>query len=389
MKKMTSAEINEFIKANYAKTSNRELANKLGISSEAVKKRAYVMGLSKDKPIEVPDEKLAEYELSQAKSKSEKKDISKKYQVLLKDLDEAMKMIKVLEAPRQYSQGKIVSIDTGEQTEATAVVLLSDWHVEERVKSSMILYNNNYNLEIAKQRAEECFVGIVKLLKKEQSHQKIDTLVLGLLGDFITGNIHQEESPNLELGVAQAVCFAEELLIKGIQYILDNTNVKITCPCVVGNHSRITQKVYVSTEKDNSVETIIYYHIKKYFENEPRFELIMPDGPERLIEIYGLNFLFAHGHAGYRYGGGVGGLYVPLRRSIMTRYNKQQIDTVCLGHFHTYIQDSLFLVNGSMIGFSNFANYIKVAPEAPTQTFFLVDKRFKRRTVTVPISFKA
>lgn len=389
MKKKTSAEINEFIKANYAIMSNRELSAKIGISPEAIKKRAYSMGLLKNKTFDIPDEKLAEVELSQAKAKSEKKDVSKKYQVLLKDLDEAMKMIKVLEAPRQYSQGKIVSVNSGEQTEATAVVLLSDWHVEETVKSSMILYQNNYNLEIAKQRAEECFIGIVKLLKKEQSHQNIDTLVLGLLGDFITGNIHQEEAPNLSLGVAQAVCFAEELLIKGIQYILDNTNVKIICPCVVGNHSRITQKVYVSTEKDNSVETIIYYHIKKYFENEKRFELIMPDGPERLVDIYGLNFLFCHGHAGFRYGGGVGGLYVPLRRSIMTRYNRQQIDTVCLGHFHTYIQDSLFLVNGSMIGFSNFANYIKVAPEAPTQTFFLVDKRFKRRTVTIPISFKA
>lgn len=389
MKKKTSAEINEFIKANYAIMSNRELSAKIGISPEAIKKRAYSMGLLKNKTFDIPDEKLAEVELSQAKAKSEKKDVSKKYQVLLKDLDEAMKMIKVLEAPRQYSQGKIVSVNSGEQTEATAVVLLSDWHVEETVKSGMILYNNNYNLEIAKQRAEECFIGIVKLLKKEQSHQNIDTLVLGLLGDFITGNIHQEEAPNLSLGVAQAVCFAEELLIKGIQYILDNTNVKIICPCVVGNHSRITQKVYVSTEKDNSVETIIYYHIKKYFEKESRFELIMPDGPERLVDIYGLNFLFCHGHAGFRYGGGVGGLYVPLRRSIMTRYNRQQIDTVCLGHFHTYIQDSLFLVNGSMIGFSNFANYIKVAPEAPTQTFFLVDKRFKRRTVTIPISFKA
>lgn len=389
MKKKTSAEINEFIKANYAIMSNRELSAKIGISPEAIKKRAYSMGLLKNKTFDIPDEKLAEVELSQAKAKSEKKDVSKKYQVLLKDLDEAMKMIKVLEAPRQYSQGKILSVNSGETTEATAVVLLSDWHVEETVKSSMILYQNNYNLEIAKQRAEECFIGIVKLLKKEQSHQNIDTLVLGLLGDFITGNIHQEEAPNLSLGVAQAVCFAEELLIKGIQYILDNTNVKIICPCVVGNHSRITQKVYVSTEKDNSVETIIYYHIKKYFENEKRFELIMPDGPERLVDIYGLNFLFCHGHAGFRYGGGVGGLYVPLRRSIMTRYNRQQIDTVCLGHFHTYIQDSLFLVNGSMIGFSNFANYIKVAPEAPTQTFFLVDKRFKRRTVTIPISFKA
>lgn len=385
--KKTSAEINEFIKANYATKSNRELSAKLGLSSAAIQKRAYAMGLLKNKTLDVPSEKLAEVELSQAKAKSEKRDVSKKYQLLLNDLDEAMKMIKILEAPRQYSQGKILSVKSGENTEATAVVLLSDWHVEEKVKSGMILYNNNYNMEIAKQRAEECFIGIVKLLKKEQSHQSIDTLVLGLLGDFITGNIHQEEAPNLELGVAQAVCFAEELLIKGIQYILDNTNVSIICPCVVGNHSRITQKVYISTEKDNSVETIIYYHIKKYFENEPRFELIMPDGPERLVEIYGLNFLFCHGHAGFRYGGGIGSLYVPLRRQIMTRYNRQQIDTVCLGHFHTYIQDSLFLVNGSMIGFSNFANYIKVAPEPPTQTFFLVDKRFKRRTVTVPISF--
>lgn len=389
MKKLTNVEINAYIKANYAKIDNRDLSKILGIKVDAIRKRAERLGVKKEKPEEIPDEKLAEYEIKQAKSKLEKKDISKKYQVLLKDLDEAMKMIKVLEAPRQYSQGKIVSVNSGEQTEATAVVLLSDWHVEEKVKSSSILYNNNYNLEIAKQRAEECFVGIVKLLKKEQSHQKIDTLVLGLLGDFITGNIHQEEAPNLELGVAQAVCFAEELLIKGIQYILDNTNVKIICPSVVGNHSRITQKIYISTEKDNSVETIIYYHIKKYFEKEKRFELIMPDGPERLVEIYGLNFLFAHGHAGFKYSGGVGGLYVPLRRSIMTRYNKQQIDTVCLGHFHTYIQDTLFLVNGSMIGFGNFANYIKVAPEPPTQTFFLVDKKFKRRTVTVPISFKA
>ena len=388
MKTKERANVDNVIQANFGKKSYVEIGKMTGLNPEAVRSRARRMGLTQGKQ-KLSVEKQIEVDILETKSSRKLKETSQKYSYIIKRNEELEKLVEILNTPIEYQHGKIVTVKSGEQSEATAVVLLSDWHVEETVKSSMILYNNNYNLEIAKQRAEECFVGIVKLLKKEQSHQKIDSLVLALLGDFITGNIHQEEAPNLQLGVAQAVCFAEELLIKGIQYILDNTNVNITCPCVVGNHSRITQKVYVSTEKDNSVETIIYYHIKKYFENEKRFELIMPDGPERLVVIYGLNFLFCHGHAGFRYSGGVGGLYVPLRRAIMTRYNKQQIDTICMGHWHTYIQDSLFIVNGSMIGYSNFANFIKVAPEDPTQTFFLVDKRFRRRTVTVPICFKA
>lgn len=388
MKTKERANVDKVIQANFGKKSYVEIGKMTGLNPEAVRSRARRMGLTQGKQ-KLSVEKQVEVDILETKSSRKLKETSQKYSYIIKRNEELEKLVEVLNAPREYQQGKIVTVKSGEQSEATAVVLLSDWHLEEKVKSSMILYNNNYNLEIAKQRAEECFVGIVKLIKKEQSHQKIDSLVLALLGDFITGNIHQEEAPNLQLGVAQAVCFAEELLIKGIQYILDNTNVSITCPCVVGNHSRITPKVYVSTEKDNSVETIIYYHLKKHFEGNKRFELIMPDGQERLVEIYGLNFLFAHGHAGFRYSGGVGGLYVPLRRAIMTRYNKQQIDTVCMGHWHTYIQDSLFIVNGSMIGYSNFANFIKVAPEDPTQTFFLVDKRFKRRTVTVPICFKA
>lgn len=388
MKTKERADIDKVIKANFGKKSYVEIGKMTGLNPEAVRSRARRMGLTQGKQ-KLSVEKQVEVDILETKSSRKLKETSQKYSYIIKRNEELEKLVEVLNAPREYQHGKITSIKNGEQSEATAVVLLSDWHLEETVKSSMILYNNNYNLEIAKQRAEECFVGIVKLIKKEQSHQKIDSLVLALLGDFITGNIHQEEAPNLSLGVAQAVCFAEELLIKGIQYILDNTNVSITCPCVVGNHSRITPKVYVSTEKDNSVETIIYYHIKKHFENNKRFELIMPDGQERLVEIYGLNFLFCHGHAGFKYSGGIGGLYVPLRRAIMTRYSKQQIDTVCMGHWHTYIQDTLFIANGSMIGYNNFANFIKVAPEDPTQTFFLVDKRFRRRTVTVPICFKA
>ena len=80
-KKMTSAEINTFIKANYATKSNQELSKFLGISPNAIQHRANNMGISRTKvnrDIEVPDDKLVEKELIEAKTKSKKRDISKK-----------------------------------------------------------------------------------------------------------------------------------------------------------------------------------------------------------------------------------------------------------------------------------------------------------------------
>ena len=389
MKKKDWAEIDKVIKANYGKKTYQKIGEELGMNSENVRYRARKMGLTGSgkpkKPLTV--EEQVEVDLTETKDKRRLRETSSKYRVLMKKIEELERITEVLEAPRKHSSNKIVSLKSNGYSEATAFALLSDWHVEQRVRSSKLAYHNEYNLEIAKERAEETFIAIVKLIKKEQQHYKIDHLVLGLLGDFITGNIHTQLLPVLQLGMAEAVFFVEELLVKGIQYILDNTDVKITCPAVVGNHSRITDKVWISTEEDNSVETIIYYHVKKHFEGNERFELIMPDGPDRFLDVYGLTFVFTHGHHGFRYGGGIGGLYVPVRRGILTKYSQRQIYCVCMGHFHNFIQDRKFLVNGSMIGYDDYANSKGFEFDVPKQTFFLVEKRFKSRTATTPIMY--
>lgn len=392
---MTNAEINEFIKANYEKDTYTNIGIKLGLTECAVRGRVKRMRLphktkyNNEKTYEMPDKEAVEKDLQDVKVKIAKKDVNKKYNFLLKENEELKKYLDVLQAPREYNSNKIIPITDGVKSEATAVVLASDWHMEQIVDGRKLAYPNVYNVEIAKQRAEEFFQAVVKLLKKEQSYQEINNLILWLGGDFITGNIHLSALPSLELGVAESCFLVEETLIRGIQYILDNTDVKITCPTSCGNHSRITEKVWVSSEQDNSVETIIYYHIKQHFAKEQRFELIMPYGPESFINVYGMNIAFCHGHLGYKYNGGVGSLYIPLRRTIMRKYNKRQIYMVCMGHWHTYIQDSLFVVNGSMIGYDDYANAYGFDYDIPKQTFFLLDKKRQCRTVTTPIVFKA
>lgn len=390
--KKNSKEINEYIKENYLKETYTAIGVKLGLSSEAIRQRVCRMKLppKRDNPIyEMKPEEQIQKDLEKCVKRDREKETTKKYTTLLHENQLLKKKLEVLEAPRDYSLSQIIAVESPEKSESTAVVLLSDWHMEQLVDGKRLAYPNKYNIEIAKERADECFRGVVKLLKKEQLHQSIDTLVLGLLGDFITGNIHTSELPNLQLGVAESCFLAEETIIRGIQFILDNTDVKIICPTAVGNHSRITERIWISSEQDNSVETIIYYHIKQYFINEKRFELIMPYGPDTFLDIYGLTLSFCHGHIGYgKYKGGIGGLYIPVRRAIMTRFNRRQVYLACMGHWHTTVIDQSFIVNGSLIGYDDFSNAISAPFSPPSQTFFLIDKKRQCRTVITPIVFK-
>lgn len=390
MSKKNQAEIDKVIKANYGKKTYREIGEMLGgIKAENVRWRARQLGiikLSPKKPELTIEEQVAQ-DIYESKTTQKLRNLQKKYNALLKRNDEVEFIVEGLHSPKKYSLKKIQPLKKNTGSEATAFALLSDWHVEEEVKSSKIAHPNEYNLQIARKRAEETFIGIVKLIKKEQQHYKIKNLVLALLGDFITGYIHMSVVPDLLLAPIDAQHFAEELLISGIQYILDNTDVNITCPAVVGNHSRTTEKVWIGSEQGLSLETNIYYAIRKHFERNERFEIIMPRAPEVRLSVYGLPVIFTHGHHGYTYRGGIGGPQVPIRRRIFQKYSGTDVFLVCMGHWHTYIQDIMFMINGSMVGYNYFANSKNLPFDKPKQTFFLIEKRFLSRTATTPIMY--
>lgn len=308
---------------------------------------------------------------------------------LIKENKELRKLVDIFNASTDFQPVSIERklSDKSSKTEATAIVLASDWHLEQRVDPRRLTYHNEYNLQISETRSKQFFQNVVKLLIKEQQSTKIEHLVLWLGGDFISSNIHEALTAICLLGPSQAIIFAQELIIGGIQYLLDNTNVQITCPTSCGNHSRITKKVWISTEEDNSLETIIYHNIKQYFRNEKRFELIMPEGPVTFLSVYGKTLAFAHGHHGVKYQGGIGGLAVPLKRHILRKYSKRSIYMLCIGHFHAYEQAANYAVNGSLIGWDDYSESCGFEYDVPKQTFFLVDKKRESRTVTCPILF--
>lgn len=319
--------------------------------------------------------------------KNDKKVIDKKYNSAIKKIAELQGLIETIyetkgkENPPVY-QYKPLTKDT----ESVAVVLASDWHVEEQVKLEWTNGMSEYNLDIAKRCAELFFQNTVKLINKESKDTVIDTLVLALLGDFITNYLHEEDVETCLLAPADAIIFAQELLIAGIEYLLSHTKLKLIIPCHIGNHSRTTDKVHFSTESGNSWESVIYWNMEKYFSKNKRVTFLISKAYVSYLDLGGYVIAFHHGH-GFRFGGAIGGITTAVVKWRDKLEQARKADLYCFGHHHTQFDGRLFLANGSMIGWGARAQALGYAYEPRSQTFFLVNMKYKRKTVVVPILF--
>ena len=277
----------------------------------------------------------------------------------------------------------IVSLPKNGKSEATAVILCSDWHIEERVKSTSVSGLNEYTLEIAKKRSDKFWRTSARMVRIFKRDIPIPQIVLWLGGDFLSGNIHEELLETCELPPVEAAILAQNWLASGIEYLLNQTACDLIIPCSVGNHSRITAKTRVSTETGNSLELFIYHALAQHFAGESRVKFILPEGYHTYLNIYGKTLRFHHGH-GTKYQGGIGGIFIPAFKAI-AQWNKGRSAYLdCFGHWHSAKDGGSFLLNGSLIGYNAYALSIKADFETPRQMFFLMDS-VRGKTLTCPI----
>jgi hypothetical protein len=266
--------------------------------------------------------------------------------------------------------------------EATAIVLASDWHTEEEVRAESIDGLNEFNLKIAEQRISKFFVSVAKLVQTKQQSITVKTLVLALLGDFITGNIHEEIDTLLD--PAEAIINVQNQIASGIEYLLENTNVELIIPCHSGNHGRATKTIHQGNEHANSFEYLMYHTLANYFHGQKRVKFLIAKGYHSYLDIAGYKIRFSHGH-NIKYGGGVGGIYISGNKAIAQWNKSRPVDLDCWGHFHQLRFTGNMICNGSLIGYNAYALSIKADFEKPKQAFFLVNHGRKEITDLCPV----
>lgn len=279
--------------------------------------------------------------------------------------------------PRERAAG-------GKLREATALVLASDWHIEEQVRPEQVAGRNRYDLDISAQRMTRFFEAVKYGIEFNRQIFTVRDLCLWLGGDIITNYLHPDNVETNLLSPVQAIARAHQSIGDGIRYLLrDDKLERILIPCNDGNHGRLTEKMRAAARSENSIEWLLYTMLAREFAGEPRVKFAIADGPQLYVDIYGRTVRFTHGDT-VNYQGGVGGITVPLLRALGRWDTVRRADLTCVGHFHQYMSLADLIVNGSLIGYSTYSMQIGARFEAPAQALTMLDPlRFK--SISMPL----
>ena len=320
-------------------------------------------------------------------TKAQERDLKARYKDALERLDQQQKALDALQKLQERPHEPLIIEPkfASSTSEATVITPASDWHLEERVGAE-VNGLNTFNLEIAEQRVKEFFSHSLRLVRLLEQDVKIPHWVLPLLGDFITNDIHEAESSELnEIPPIEAILLAQTWIISGLDFLLNNTTQKFTVPCHSGNHARTTKTTRFSAENGHSLEYFMYSNLARHYAGNERITFDLPAGIHSYVNVYGRDIRFHHGHA-VKYGGGVGGIYIPVNKAIAQWNKGRQAYLDVFGHFHQQRDGGNFICNGSLIGYNGFAMSIKADFERPRQVLFLEDKK-RGRTCVWPILF--
>jgi hypothetical protein len=331
--------------------------------------------------------------LEQRREKKSVAQLKSAHEDLLRRLEESEKRNAFLASTRGPQPLHIASprLSSGRRSGAF-VALLSDAHVEEPVDFVASGYRNSYSLEIANQRLERFFEAVVWMVKAERAKFDIRDVVLWLGGDLMTGFIHEENVETSELSPTETALWLRPRLAAGLRKVHDELDVRLTVPCNVGNHGRTTRKTHIKTLTRNSYEWLLYKILEADFANDADERDVAFDVPESahtFVDVFDDFCLHFHHGDSVKFGGGVGGLTVPLKKKT-ARWDKafiggpsRRAHTIHhIGHYHQFLDIGDTIVNGSVIGWNEYAAWIGCDFEPPQQACYVLDSKRGKTSVS-------
>jgi len=292
------------------------------------------------------------------------KDLATQNGILLGVADAVSKKRRYRKQPKSKGRG------------VAAYVLASDWHVEETVEAELVSFKNEFNIDVAWKRVERFFQKIVELLDVQSHLAPVEELWLALLGDLMSGYIHDELKESNELSPVETIVWLREAIQAGIDFILQETKLPIYIPTCHGNHGRTTPKKQIKTSYKNSFEWLLYTILAGDYADNERVNFIVGKGYHNTVTCMGRRVRNHHGD-GLRYNGGVGGITIPVNKSVAKWNGVKPVDFDMFGHYHTFLWNySTWVSNGCLIGYSPFAVEIKADFQHPTQSFCVIDSAY-------------
>lgn len=265
--------------------------------------------------------------------------------------------------------------------EEEAILPLSDMHLGEIVIPGEIMDLNCYNLRILEHRLDKMVNDVKIITERALSGYRIGAIHIPLLGDIVSGTIHEELLETNEF-VAVEMCLEAQRVITETILKLRQIFPKVYVYCVSGNHGRLTKKMSFKRGWNNW-DYLVGKQIEMQLQHvdcADSFIFDIPKSTTLVAEIGKHKFLFDHGH-GVRIWNGIP--YYGLKRfatnnqtSLLTCH-RPTINHFLVGHFHKSSKISFggadFFMNGCLIGTNEYSMKKFSEAVAPTTWFFGIE----------------
>ena len=175
------------------------------------------------------------------------------------------------------------------------VAVLTDTHVGEKVFSQQMMTMNAYDFTVFSRRLSGWANQVLKLATYRRNICTIDELMVPMLGDMVSGDIHEELSrTNLDNCMMQMM-YAASSIAQALMFLAPHFKT-IKVPCVVGNHGRMTRKPPMK-DKYMDWDYLAYQWMAAFCANQKNIQFDIPKSFAHIVDIAGKNVLMFHGDA--------------------------------------------------------------------------------------------
>lgn len=358
-----------------------EVARELGVADSTARSRLNRLGIrGKAPPVRgrYPVDPPSRLEV---RDTSFWRDRARKYERELADQEHVMAQLSGLrEVPINVPRW-LTSEMKGKAGKSVVSLLLSDIHAGEVIDAEEILGINEFNPDICRRRLRRYFQASCIIGARWASDTSCQGAILALAGDLISGDIHEELRITNTLTSHEQVALVVEEVVAGIKALkLAFGNVHVIG--VPGNHGRTTLKPTAKLYARLSYDILICSMIASFFADDPKVTFQYGKSKDQITTVFGRSLYTTHGDKiGTRGGTGFAGPDLPIVRGAKKIQLQQSsigrdYDLIQFGHYHHTSQPGNIFANGSVPGYSEYADDLRVVVEPPQQWTYLLHSKW-------------
>jgi hypothetical protein len=266
----------------------------------------------------------------------------------------------------------------------TPTIVYSDIHHGEVVHHAEVGGVNHFNMAISRNRVKRVTERVVHMVDNVLTPSTYHQIVVGLGGDMVTGNIHDELRRTNQEPIFPVILDLVDIF-QGVIKSLKKRFGKVFVPCVVGNHGRLDKKPTCKKGVQDNFDWLFYKMLEFSFSDDKNVIFQVSESFLNRYVIHDTRYMQTHGDQ-FRFGQGISGIATPLalgshklRKQLATIEGWTGIDSeydiLVVHHFHQLMWLRDIVVNGSIKGMDEYAMKKQFPYEPPQQAMWFTTDR--------------